>query len=347
MENEVTIMDVAEAAEVSPSTVSRVLNDSAPVADSTRSEVMEAVETLGYRPNKFAHALRKQSSGVFGIIVPDISNPFFSTLIRGAEDRFHEKDLSVIICDTKGQLDKEERNVEMLIKERVDGVIVTSAEGQVEGISKLFEEGIPVIVVDRNPTEREITAVMTDNLGSGVQATEHLMEQGCRRIGFVRGPEGVSTAEKRFEGYREALNSAGQEVNPKLIAGGDFTFEGGKRALEELVAQTGRGNLPDGLVVANDLMAVGVIRKSEELGIKVPDELAVVGFDDILLSKLINPTLTTVAAPTYEMGKQAVDFLLDKLKSSGQGERNIRKKTLETHLVERESSQYGLRENEQ
>lgn len=346
MKNEVTIMDVAEAAGVSPSTVSRVINDSAPVADSTRKRVLNTVERLGYRPNKFAHALRKQTSEVFGIIVPDISNPFFSTLIRGAEDRFHEKNLSVIICDTKGELDKEERNVEMLIKERVDGVIVTSAEGQLEGINRLFEEGIPVIAADRSPTEREISAVLADNNGSGFRATQHLMDQGCFRIGFVRGPAGVSTAEKRFEGYQEALDSAGREINPDLISAGDFTFEGGKKALEELVEKAGRENLPDGLVVANDLMAVGVIRKSEELGVEVPEKLAVVGFDDILLSRLINPTLTTVAAPTYEMGKTAVDFLLDKLEEGEDGTEKIRKRTLKTHLVERESSQYGAKNHE-
>lgn len=340
-ESETTILDVAEAAEVSPSTVSRVINDSAPVADSTRAKVIETVENLGYSPNKFAHALRKQTSNIYGIIVPDISNPFFSTLIRGAEDRFHEEDLSVIICDTKGELDKEERNVKMLIKERVDGVIVTSAEGQVEGINRLFEEGIPVIAVDRKPTSGEITAVLTDDIGSGVRATEHLRDKGCRSIGFVRGPSGVSTAERRFEGYVKAMEGFGWELDNDLVAEGDFTFESGKNALEKLTEQVGRDNLPDGLVVANDLMAVGVIRKSEEFGVKVPDELAVVGFDDILLSRLVNPALTTIAASTYEMGQTAVDFLLDKVKDEGFDGKNFSGKTLKTNLVERQSSQFG------
>ncbi|MBS3791664.1 LacI family DNA-binding transcriptional regulator [Candidatus Bipolaricaulota bacterium] len=344
MGDEVTIMDVAEAAGVSPSTVSRVINDSAPVSESTRSKVVKAVDDLGYRPNKFAHALRKQTSEVFGVIVPDISNPFFSTLIRGAEDRFHENDLSLIICDTKGELDKEQRNVEMLIKERVDGAIVTSAEGEVDGIYRLFEEGIPVIAVDREPTSREITAVLTDDEGSGVQATQHLMEKGCRRIGFIRGPSGISTAEKRFAGYRKSLEESGKTFKPELVAQGDFTFEGGKRAFEELVRLNGREELPDGIVVANDMMAVGVIRKAEELGIEVPEDLAIVGFDDILLSRLINPPLTTVSAPTYEMGQIAVDFLLEKVEVD-RDMANSRKKVLKTHLVERRSSQYGARRN--
>jgi len=342
MKNEVTIMDVAEKAGVSPSTVSRVINESAPVADSTRSRVIEAVESLNYRPNKFAHALRKQSSGVCGIIVPDISNPFFSTLIRGAEDRLHEKDLSVIICDTEGEMEKEERNVEMLIKERVDGVIVTSAEGGVNGINRLFEEGIPVIAADRKPTDREITAVLSDDVGSGGQATKHLIERGCKKIGFIRGPRGVSTAERRFQGYKKALNQEGLSFQSDLVAQGDFTFKSGKKALEKILSKRGEDGLPDGLVVANDLMAVGVIRKSEELAINVPEELAVVGFDDILLSRLINPKLTTVSVPTYNMGKLAVDYLLNRIKERRGGGSEVQEKTLKTELVERDSSQFGV-----
>lgn len=345
MADEATILDVAETAGVSPSTVSRVINDSAPVSKSTRSRVIEAVEKLGYRPNKFAHALRKQYSDVFGIIVPDISNPFFSTLIRGAEDNFHKNDLSVIICDTKGELDKEQRNVEMLIKERVDGVIVASTEGQVEGLNRLFEEGIPVIAVDRKPVSEEIPAVLMDDEGSGVKATEHLMEKGCKSIGFVRGPSGTSTAEERFSGYKKSLEESDYLFDQDMVASGDFTFEGGKKAMEELVKLNGKENLPDGIVVANDMMAVGVIRESEEIGIEVPRELAVVGFDDILLSRLIKPALTTISAPTYDMGQTAVDFLLEKVKSDTEMENN-KKEILGTNLVIRQSSQYGAKRNE-
>ncbi len=340
MENEVTIMDVAEKAGVSPSTVSRVVNDSAPVADSTKSRVIKAVESLDYRPNKFAHALRKQSSGVCGVIVPDISNPFFSTLIRGVEDRLHEKDLSVIISDTEGEREKEERNVEMLIKERVDGVIVTSAEGGVNGINRLFEEGIPVIAADRKPTDRDITAVLSDDLGAGIQATEHLIEKTCKDVGFIRGPSGVSTAEGRFRGYKKTLKKTDSRFREDFVAQGDFTFESGKKALDKIIDTAGRNELPDGLVVANDLMAVGVIRRAEELGIVVPAELAIVGFDDILLSRLINPTLTTVSVPTYRMGKIAVDYLLKKIKKTDEAP-EVHEKTLKTRLVERESSQFG------
>lgn len=346
MESEVTIMDVAEKAGVSPSTVSRVINESAPVADSTRSRVIDAVESLNYRPNKFAHALRKQSSGVCGIIVPDISNPFFSTLIRGAEDRLHEKDLSVIICDTEGEMEKEKRNVEMLIKERVDGVIVTSAEGGVNGINRLFEEGIPVIAADRKPTDRNIPAVLSDDTGSGRQATEHLIGKGCRSIGFIRGPRSVSTAEGRFWGYQKALKKNGLSFQEDLIAQGNFTFESGKNALKEILVKRGGDGLPDGLVVANDLMAVGVIRKSEKLGIGVPEELAVVGFDNILLSRLINPKLTTVSVPTYRMGEQAVDYLLNEIGDKKNEISEVPEKTFKTKLIERESSQFSVKNEE-
>ncbi|MFP3953873.1 MAG: LacI family DNA-binding transcriptional regulator [Candidatus Acetothermia bacterium] len=339
---EPTILDVAEKAGVSPSTVSRVINETAPVAEATKKKVTDAIESLGYRTNKFAHALRKQSSNVFGIIVPDISNPFFSTLIRGAEDRFHEGGLSTMICDTKGEPKKEIRNIEMLVKERVDGVVATSTESAGNGINRLFEEEIPVVAVDRSPTSNEITTVLADNEGSGKKATRHLLEKGCRRIGFVRGPSGVSTAHERFTGYVNALEERELHADDDLITQGDFTFSSGKRALERLREKNRNSGPPDGLVVANDLMAVGVIRKAEELNVKVPGDLAVVGFDDILLSKLINPTLTTVSAPTYRMGATAAGLLLNEVESNRMGRADRGKRVVfATELVERESSQLG------
>ncbi len=339
---EPTILDVAEQAGVSPSTVSRVINETAPVAEATKKKVTEAIESLGYRTNKFAHALRKQASNVFGIIVPDISNPFFSTLIRGAEDRFHEDGLSTMICDTDGQPEKEARNVEMLVKERVDGALVTSTESESNGIPRLIDKDIPVVAVDRSPTGYEMTAVLADNEGAGMIATEHLLNRGCRMIGFVRGPAGVSTAHERFIGYVNGLESRGLEVQEGLIARGDFTFNSGKRALEELIAANNESEFPDGLVVANDLMGVGVIRKAEEMNLHVPGELAVVGFDDILLSKLINPTLTTISAPTYEMGGTAAQLLLETVEADRKrAERKHKRIVFSTKLVERESSQFG------
>lgn len=339
---EVTILDVAEKAGVSPSTVSRVINESAPVASETRKKVNAATEALGYTPNKFAHALRKQTSNVFGIIVPDISNPFFSTLIRGAEGKFHEENRSVIICDTKGETDQEQINVEMLIKERVDGVIVTSAEREIKGLSRLLESGIPLIAVDRKTKIDGIPTVMADNEGAGRSATEHLLDRGCDEIGFIRGPAGVSTASERFKGYRMALRNRDLNVDRAFVMHGDFTFESGREALRRLVETNDRGSLPSGIVVANDLMAVGVIRGAEELEIEVPTSLAVVGFDDILLSRLINPSLTTVSAPTYEMGKTAAELTLDRAEGGEEaGEGEMEDRVFETELVERESSQYG------
>ncbi len=340
---EVTILDVAEKAGVSPSTVSRVINESAPVANETRKKVKAAAESLGYTPNKFAHALRKQTSNVFGIIVPDISNPFFSTLIRGAEGKFHEEKRSVIICDTKGETDKEQINVEMLIKERVDGVIVTSAEREIEGMNRLLESGIPVTAVDRKTRIERIPTVMADNEGAGRSATDHLLEKGCDDIGFVRGPSGVSTAKERFKGYSKAMEKEGLSVDETSVTQGDFTFEGGRKALKALVDVNGRNSLPGGIVVANDLMAVGVIRGAQEMGIEVPASLAVVGFDDILFSRLVKPTLTTISAPTYEMGKTAAKLTLEMAKRREEkGSLDREDRVFETSLVERESSQYGV-----
>lgn len=203
-----------------------------------------------------------------------------------------------------------------------------------------------MVAVDRNPTKKEISAVLTDGEGAGVRATEHLLEKGCRSVGFVRGPQGVSTAEKRFAGYKKSLEDSGKKHDPDFVVQGDFTFEGGKEALAGLFEKFGIEGIPDGLVAANDLMAVGVIRQAEELGINVPRELGLVGFDDILLSRLINPSLTTVAAPTYEMGSIGAELLLKELEERNEGVNKVRKKTLKTNLVERESSQFGARKNE-
>lgn len=336
--SKITIEEVANLAGVSASTVSRVVNESAPVSEEKVERVYDAINELGYRPNKFAHALRKGKSKVVGILVPDVSNPFFSTLVRGAEFQLHDNDLSAMICDTNSEPGREQEYAATLVQERVDGVLYVNS-GQKHNLDQLLEYEVPVIAVDREPAIEGISKVLADNKTGSKAITNHLLEQGCEELGFIHGPKGVSTAEDRFRGFIEALQEAGLTPQEEFTARGDFTFEGGKKAIGSLKLDPDTNRYPDGFVISNALMAVGAIRKLEKMQLRVPRDIAVVGFDDILLGELINPPLTTVYSPVYDMGKKAVEILLDTIRKLEEGlDPGPKEYVFDTSVITRQSS---------
>ena len=323
-----TIRDVARRATVSPATVSRVLNGCSHIREETRRRVLEAVRELGYTPDRRARALRKRQTTIIGVITPDISNPFFSLLVRGVEHEAQAQEYSVVIGDSGNSLEGERRAIRALLRERVDGVILTAVAAQSDSFTDLLRGEIPLVIADRRVPGVEAPAVVVDGVHDGRRLTSYLIGLGYRDIAFVQGPPEVSTSVDRFEGYRRSLDRHGLRLNPDGLERGDYTYEGGYEAARRLL----RRHRPEVLIAANDLMAIGALYALKEAGLSVPEEIGVAGFDNIPLAAWVHPRLTTIEIPAYEIGREAMRLLLRLLR----GERislSASVKVLESRLV--------------
>lgn len=312
---QVTIREVAKRAGVSISTVSRVLTGNAKnhMRPETEARVLQAIRELDYSPNKYARALKRQRTGVVGVIAPDISNPFFSQLLRGVENVAYRHDYLVLTCDAENSLDKENRYIEILIEERVEGVILISSTSRNEEVERLLRKRVHLVLADRKLENIEAPMVIADNFKAGYILTKHLLGLGYREIGFIQGPEGLSTARDRFQGFLRAMEEAGVKVHEKYLKEADYTLKGGYEAAQEML----NGELPQAIIAANDLMAIGAIRALEDNGLSVPRDVGIAGFDNIPLATLAKPRLTTIDIPAYEMGQEAMEMLLETINDTG------------------------------
>jgi len=320
----VTIFDVARKAGVSPATVSRVLNNNTKnhMREETKQKVLKAIKELNYTPNKYAQFMKKQKSGVIGVVVPDISNQFFSLMVRGIENISYQNDYSVIICDTENSIEKELKYMNVLIfKERVEGIILVPSNIENSQVKKFIKKKIPVVLADRKLKNLNVPYVGSDGFRDSYMLTEYLISLGYQKIGFVKGHHQLTTAQERFEGYVTAMNHYRLPVEKNYIKEGGYTFESGYKAGKEII--NSNKELPQAIIAANDLMAVGVMRALEEEGIKIPQDIGVAGFDHIPLSSLVSPRLTTVEISAYTIGQEATLMLLDYIKK-----RRKQKKTL-------------------
>ena len=299
------IREVAERAGVSPATVSRVLNGTAVVREATRDKVLSVVDELGYRPNRLAANLRRQQVQMIGVVVSDIENPHFTQMVRAIEDTAYLKGFRVLLCNTDEDAAKQREYLGVLVAERVAGVVISPTEPAAPEIGELIDYGAAVVAFDRAVADRRADAVLAANAEAARVATEHLLAIGHKRVGFVGGLTGIETATTREAGYEEAMTAAGL-ASP--VARGDFRVEGGRRATEELLAQGASG-----VVVANNLMAVGALQAIREAGLRVPAELSLVAIDDPPWAELTDPPLTTLAQPVRAMANSAVELLLQRL----------------------------------
>lgn len=308
MGSRVTIRDVAAVAEVSPATVSRVLNADERVAPELRERVLAAVERLGYRPNSQARSLRTQATRVIGLIISDIQNPFFTSLVRGVEDAAQASGYSVVLANSDEDLGKEQQYLRVAAAEQMAGVILSPASSSRTRIGELVHEEIPVVTIDRR-IAADVDSVAVDNVAGARHAVEHLLQTGARRVGIIAGPEDVSTAADRLEGYRAALRAAGLAVDPELTVRGDFRVDGGHRAAARLLDRPDR---PDALFAANNLMLIGTLNAMAERGLTAPADLLLAGFDEMSWAGFA-PPLTLVEQPTYEIGRLATQLLLRRI----------------------------------
>ncbi len=297
-----TIRDVAKEAGVSVATVSRVLNNSGYVNEDTRKRVMDAIEKLNYKPNAVARSLFKKQSKMIGLIVPDITNPFFPQLARAVEDVTKQAGYTLVLCNSDNQIDKEQEYIEVLKQKYIDGFIIVTSTLKQEHIEGL---GVPIVALDR-AIDDSTPYVGVDNYEGAKMATRFLLNKGCKKIAHVRGSIGILTADERCRGYIDELQNLSL-FNPELIVNGDFQIQKTKQAMIELLTI-----YPDidGVFAGNDIMAIGVLKAAEEVGKKIPEQLSVIGFDGIALSEITTPELTTMSQPIYEIGSTAAKMLL-------------------------------------
>lgn len=304
-----TIADVARAAGVSTATVSRVLNGNTEVNAVLAGRVRAAVSQLAYRPSRIARSLRTRRTSIWAMIISDIRNPFFTDMVRGVEDVAYANGYSLVLCNAEEDPAKEADYLQLALAEHMAGVILTPTSATTD-VTPLLERGVALVTVDRKLPGGQVDRVLIDNAGGAEMAVSHLVDHGYWRIGCISGRTEVSTGSERLEGYKAGLRAHGIRVSRKLIAYGDFRESGGKAAMDELLARPER---PDAVFVANNLMTLGALEAIAEAGLRVPDDIAVVGFDDVAWAALLRPSLTTIAQPTYEVGAETARMLLQRL----------------------------------
>jgi LacI family transcriptional regulator len=324
-----TIGDVAGLAGVSKATVSRVLNSSRTVAPEKAQAVHDAVVKLRYEPFGPAKALRQSRVRIWAVIIADIQNPFFTSVVRGIEDIAHVNGYRLVLCNSDEDVEKEASYLDIAIRERMSGVVIAAASTTSTHIDRLLDDGIPVVAIDRRLDDAKVDAVVVDNTAGACEATLHLIESGYRRIGCIVGPAEVSTSAERLAGYRTALRQAGHRYDKSIVRRADYREAGAYKATAALLEQD---EPPDALFIANNLMTVGAIRAIHERGLSIPDDIGLVGFDDSPIAELLRPTVTVVAQPVLEIGRTAAELLLD-----AEPNRSARDVVLAPRLVVRES----------
>lgn len=323
----VTISDVATHAGVSVGTVSNVVNRPDRVTEATRIRVREAIKTLGWVPNGSAATLRAGQATLVGLIVPDIRNPFFTEVARGAEDMAAANGEAIVICNTDWLLSDERRALEALARQRVRGIIINPAGEDERYLEWLSDRGIALVLLDHRRSAGHVSSVVVDDVLGGRLAGEHLLQLGHRRIALVNGPISIPQCEDRRLGLLEAMSAAGLDQERDLIEIDVEAMDApsGLAAVEELFGELA----PTAVFCANDLLAIGVIRGLRLRRLRAPDDVAVVGYDDVELAAMTDPPLTTVHQPSYELGATAYELL-----RGGEPEQRL----FSPHLVRRESS---------
>jgi LacI family transcriptional regulator len=324
------ISDVAKAAGVSPATVSRVMNDRASVDPELQERVREVAARLGYRPNAVARNLRKQATSVWALIISDIGNPFFTSVARGVEDVAQEAGYSVMLCNADEDGEKEGRYLSAAQQEQAAGIIISPHSGQTE-VSSLAASRIPVVAIDR-PSATDTDTVLVNSRAGARAATAHLLDEGWTRVGCVTGPEDAWTAVERAEGYREALAERGNGA-PGVVAHVAFRIESGVEATARLLDSA---TPPDALFLGNAALALGALEELKRRGLRVGRDVGMVAFDDAPWAPFIDPPITVVSQPAYDIGQRAARLLLERITATApEKSRHI---VLESELVVRQSS---------
>ena len=328
-----TIRDVAERAGVSPITVSRVINNSGYVSQETRLRVEAAIAELQYVPNSLARSLRFKRTHTLALVLTDITNPFWTTVARGVEDVASQCGFNVILCNTDENEAKQSEYLNVLLQKQVDGFLLVPARSTPDPIVLIQSQKVPTVVLDRQVPGAQVDIVRGDSEGGAYQLVRLLLSLGHRRIAMLSGPVSISTAADRVTGYCRALQELGLEAQAELICYGEYTQESGYQMAQKVLSLIPR---PTALFAANNFIAIGALRALREAGVHVPEDMALVSFDDIPPAFVIEPFLTVAAQPAYEMGRRATELLLARL--SGQAPPECQEIVLPTEIIVRRSS---------
>ncbi|PLS09663.1 LacI family DNA-binding transcriptional regulator [Neobacillus cucumis] len=327
-----TIRDVAKLASVSVATVSRVINKNGYVNKQTEIKVLESMKLLNYKPHTIARALSNKQTYTLALILPDITNPFFPELARAIEDTATKFGYSLILANSDSNKEKTTSYIESLTNRYVDGIIFASHELSLDKINQIKDSGIPMATLDRAVNLKGLPSIGVQNYEGGIMAVKHLLSMGCSKIGHICGPIYYHTSIERYKGYVDALEDINQ-FHPSYVVQGDFSIESGFEMANRLLS-----NHPeiDGIFAANDLMAVGALKALIRLKKKIPEEVALIGFDGISITSQMEPEISTIAQPIYQIGAMAVNCLIDQIQKKIPCEQSGQE--LELKLVARAST---------
>ncbi len=328
-----TIRDVAKQAGVAPMTVSRVINNSGYVSEDTRTRVEEAISRLGYVPNMLGPSLRFNQTNTLALVLTDITNPFWTTVARGVEDAAQEAGYSVILCNTDESEAKQDQYLTMLLKRRIDGILLVPSTSTSNVVQTIKNQGVKVVVLDREVNETEVDVVEGDSVGGAYQLTRYLIELGHQHIAILSGPQNVSTSSQRVAGFCQAIEEANLTHNTANIYWGEFSQTLGHEMVRRALQSTPR---PTAFLAVNNFIANGALQALREMNIRVPEDVSVVSFDDIPVSINPMPFLTVAAQPAYEMGYQATQLLVARLINAGP--ETVQKIILPVEILIRQSS---------
>jgi len=333
----VSIKDIARAAGVSHPTVSRALSDSPLISEETKARIQRLAQEMGYSPNALARGLVTRQTYSVGVVVTTIADPFVAEIVQGIEATAHDHGYTVILCNSESVPEREIASVEMLRSKRVDGIIVTASRVGALYLEYLEQIGVPIVLINNHNEEsgRYTFTVTVDNRHGGRLATEHLVQLGHRRIAYITGPANHSSDLGRLAGYRQALIEGGIEPDLALAIPGNGRPDGGEQALQAILALDPR---PTAVFCYNDLTAIGLIHAARQAGLSIPQDLAVVGFDDILFASYLYPPLTTVAQPKVEMGQRATTMMLSLITAKEDSEVDLANVVVQGKLVVRAST---------
>ena len=331
-----TIKDIARLLGISPSTVSRALRGHPDISPKTKQRVMKMAQRLQYHPNQIAQSLQNQRSNTIGIIVPEIKHSFFASVIGGVEDVAYKSGYTIMVCASNEEYEREAINTRAMLSHRVAGLLISlsSKTKKLEHLKMVLARGIPLVFFDRAAQGLPASQVTADDFEGAYGAVSHLIAAGHTRIAHLAGPQNISISRYRYQGYRKALDDHGLPFDKTLVVRGGYSNEDGYRGMKELWRLTPR---PRALFAVNDPVAIGVYQYAKEEGIRIPRDMAIVGFSNETVSALLDPPLTTVEQPAYEMGQSAAGLLLQQINADMNGGFVPEIKRLKTRLIVRAS----------
>jgi LacI family transcriptional regulator len=327
----ITMRDVADRAGVSKSTVSHVLNGTRFVEPATEGRVRLAIRELGYRPNLLARSLRRHETRTIGLLTPNNANPYWAEMARVVEHAGYAQGYGVLLCNSNWSATQERDYVQTLLAKQIDGIVLASTAALIEVVDEIQAANVPVVVIDHIPAGRSVSVVLVDNYRGGYLAGAHLIRLGHQHVGCITPPPKVGTTIDRVQGFRQAFAEVGIRLCDSVFVAGDFEYHSGELGIRELLT---RHPEVTAVYAVNDDMALGVIKGLHRLGRRVPDDVSVIGFDNISYTTVVTPELTTIAQPMTEIGQHVVELLLKQIHDPASAPEVV---VLEPSLIERES----------